>query len=62
MYNFFDLNDDDVLVAEFRELISRLAIPKIILHLSDRKSHVRRASADILAKLSEQGRASKFLT
>ena len=54
-----DLNVPDVLVAEFRESILH-GIPEIIGFLSDSELSVRRASADALAKLSEQGRYQMF--
>ena len=52
---YFDLNNTDVLVAEFRESI-RPAIPKIGSLLSDGQWSVRVAGADALSKLSEQGK------
>ena len=60
-YNFSNLNDADVLVAEFRESIMP-AIPEIISLLSDSDLSVRMAGADALSELSEQGNVSKFLT
>ena len=60
-YNFSNLNDADVLVAEFRESIMP-AIPEIISLLSDSDLSVRMAGADALSELSEQGKVSKFLT
>ena len=60
-YNFSNLNDADVLVAEFRESIMP-AIPEIISLLSDSNLSVRMAGADALSELSEQGNVSKFLT
>jgi hypothetical protein len=59
--NFSDLNDADVLIADFRESIIH-AIPKIIAFLSDSELNVCCAGADALAKLSEQGKVSKILT
>jgi HEAT repeat protein len=52
---FLVLNVVNVLVAEFREPI-RPAIPQIISLLSDSDVVVRRAAADALSKLSEQGK------
>lgn len=53
-YQIFNLSAVDVLVAEFRELITH-AIPKIISLLSVTELNVRRAAADALSKLSGQG-------
>ena len=47
----------DVLVAEFRESF-KPAIPQIIALLSDKEWIVRRAGADTLSRLSEQGKIS----
>ena len=58
-YKFSDLNDADVFVDEFRESI-RPAIPVIISLLGDGESDVRRAGADALSKLSEQGKVYIF--
>ena len=54
-YNFFDLDDADVFVAEFRESI-RPVIPEIVSLLSDGERSVRIAGADALSKLSEHGK------
>ena len=43
-----------MLVAELQKTI-RLAIPQIIAFLSHSEERVRRAGADALSKLSEQG-------
>ena len=48
-------------VAEFQELI-RAAIPQIITLLQHLKPDVCEAGANALAKLSEQGKVSNFLT
>ena len=57
--SFTDLNDVDVRhLAEFRESI-RAAIPQIISLLGTWESDV---DAYLLAKLSEQGKVSIFLT
>lgn len=58
---FFHLNVADVLVAEFRELI-KPAILQIITLLSQSELYFLRAGANALAKLSEQGKESIFLT
>ena len=50
-----------MLVAEFRESI-RHATPPIIGLLSHSELNVRKAGADALSKLSEQGDISSFLT
>ena len=50
-----------LLDAEFRELV-RVAIPQIIALISRRELNARRAGIDALSKLSEQGKASNFLT
>ena len=50
-----------LLDAEFRELV-REAIPQIISLLSHGELNVRRAGADTLLELSEQGNISSFLT
>ena len=50
-----------LLDAEFRELV-RDAIPQIIDLLSDSELNVRRAGADALSKLSDEGNISSFLT
>ena len=47
-------------VAEFRESI-RPAIPQIVALFSDSGGDVRRAGANVLSYLSEQGRISNFL-
>ena len=60
-YTFPDLDDADVFVAEFRELI-RPAIPEIVSFLGDGERNVRIAGADALSKFSEQGKVSKFPT
>ena len=57
-YKISDPNDADVFIAEFRESIRR-AISEIVSLLSDGESDVRRAGADALAKLSEQGKRSE---
>jgi len=49
-----------MILADFRESI-RPAIPQIIALLSDNTSYVRKAGADALAKLSEQGNVSNIL-
>ena len=54
-YKFSDLDDTDVVAAEFRESI-RLAIPEIFSLLSDGEGNVRIAGAGALSKLSEQGK------
>ena len=54
-YKFFDLNDADVFVAEFRESIRR-AIPQIVSLLSDSEENACIAGADALLNLSEQGK------
>ena len=54
-----DLTVVDVLVAEFRESISPI-IPEIISLLFDWEINVRKAAADALWKLSEQGKVSNF--
>ena len=54
-YIYFDLNIIDVFVAEFQEAI-RPHIPEIISFLSNSVSDVRKVGADILSKLSEQGK------
>ena len=59
-YKFSDLSDTNVFIAEFRESI-RPAIPEIISLLSDSVSDVRITGEDVLLKLSQQGRVSKFL-
>ena len=59
-YKFFDLNDADVFVAEFRESI-KPHIPEIISLLSDSVLDVRMVGADVLSKLSEQGNGINFL-
>ena len=48
-------------VAEFRKLI-RAAIPQIITLLSDSAPYAHSGGADALAKLSEHGKVSNFLT
>ena len=48
-------------VAEFRELI-RAAIPRIITLLSHSVPYVCSEGAATLAKLSEHGKVSNFLT
>ena len=58
-YKFFDLNDADVFVAEFRESI-KPAIPEIASLLSDGEEDVRIVGADALLKLSEQGKVYIF--
>ena len=50
-----------MLVDEFRESI-RLAIPQIIGLLSDSMSYGCEEGADVLSKLSEQGKISHFVT
>ena len=52
------MNVTDLLVADFRESIRR-AIPQIVSLLSDGESDVRSAGANVLSKLSEQGKVSK---
>ena len=52
---------DALFVAEFRESI-RAAIPQIITLLRPWKSYICEVGADALAKLSEQGKVSNFLT
>ena len=47
------------LVAEFRKPIG-LAIPQIIALLNHSDGNVRTAGADVLPKLSEQGRIFHF--
>ena len=54
-YKIPDLDDADVLVAEFRESIRR-AIPQIVSLLSDSEENACIAGADALLKLSEQGK------
>jgi hypothetical protein len=55
-YEFSDLSNADVLVAEFRESVLP-AIPKIIDFLSNkRNSNFRMAGANSLANLSEPGK------
>ena len=51
------MNIADVLVAEYQESII-LAIPQIIGFLSDSDWNLRKAGADALSKLSEQGKVS----
>ena len=46
--------------AEFRKAI-QAGIPQIIALLSDRKPHVCEAGANVLSKLSEQGKLSNVL-
>ena len=58
-YLISDLNDTDVLVAEFRGSI-KFAIPKIMSLLSDSELNVRIAGVDAFSKLSEQGKVSNF--
>ena len=58
-YKFFELNDADVFVVEFRKSI-RPAIPVIVSLLGDGESSVRKAGADALSKLSEQGKVYIF--
>jgi hypothetical protein len=56
------MNVLDVLyVAEFRESI-KAAIPKIITLLRPWKSPIYAVGANELAKLSEQGKVSNFVT
>ena len=55
------MNIADVLVVAFRESIMH-AVPKIIALLSGSELNVRRAGVDALARLSEQGMVSNFLT
>ena len=56
------MNIVDVLfVAEFRESI-RAAIPQIVTLLRPWKSDFCETGANTLAKLSEQGKVSNFLT
>jgi len=49
-----------MIIAEFRESI-RLVIPQIVPLLEDSKWYVRRAGAQALSKLSEQGKISAIL-
>jgi len=56
---FSDLSVVHVLVDEYRESI-RPAIPQIIALLGDSNWYVRKAGADTLSKLSEQGRHRIF--
>jgi len=58
---FSDLNDIDVLVAEFQESIEK-AIPQIIALLHNSQLIVRQAGLDALSSLSKHGEALKFLT
>jgi HEAT repeat protein len=58
-YKFSDLNDTEVLVAEFQESI-RPAIPQFITLLSDGELDVREAGVGALVKLSEQSKVSKI--
>ena len=60
-YKCSDLNNADVLVAEFRDSI-KPAVPQIVSFLSNDNQNVRIAGADALSKLSEQGNVSKFPT
>ena len=60
-YQISDLNDTDVLVAEFRVPIGR-AIPQIISLLRDSELNVRIAGVYALSKLSKRCKASKTLT
>ena len=55
-YKFSDLSDTNVFIAEFRESIR----PAIVSLLGDGESDVRRAGADALSKLSEQGKVYIF--
>ena len=48
-------------LAEFRELVEPV-IPHIIALLGDKERNVRKAGADALSKLSEQGKVSNFLS
>ena len=48
-------------LAEFRELVEPV-IPHIIALLGDKERNVRKAAADALSKLSEQGKVSNFLS
>ena len=54
-YKFSDLDDTDVIVAEFHQSILP-SIPKIVSLLSDGQQSVRIAGADALLKLSKQGK------
>ena len=60
-YQISDLNDTDVLVAEFRVPIKH-AIPEIISLLRDSELNVRIAGVYALSKLSERCKVSKSLT
>ena len=53
------MNITDVLVVEFRDII-RPAIRQIIALLSHSDLKVRKAGADALSELSEQGNISCF--
>ena len=58
-HNFFVLNVINVLVAVIQEAI-RHCIPQIIDFMWNRNLFVRRAGADALLKLSEQGNVLIF--
>lgn len=61
-YKIFDMSVADVLVAEYQESIGP-AIPQMITLLrSWKESDIFIAAANVLSKLSEHGKMSKFLT